>query len=466
VAKRQQPLPSKAALLLRIPRGGAVTANVVKETASSSSVPSVVQELVGNSLSGLSKYMVGNKADTLILLAVTALNQPICTQLLQLSPILGFLGLGLLLGPNGANVISNVHQVEHLADLGIVLFLFEMGLHIDFKTLVEIKTDVFGIGGTQFGLTAVAILLFCKNVLNMSTASSLIVGWSLALSSSAFVMQLLKDKKETNSKYGRSSFGTLLLQDLMVVPLLVMTPLLAGNSDSSVGTAIAQAFTSIVVALVAILGIFGKGILNPVLDFVTKSSSKEALMGVILMSVLGGSFLTEGLGLSNTLGAFLMGMLVAETKHKHTIEHEIALPQGILVGLFFFTVGFEIDLGLVASSPFKILGIVAALMATKAAIATAACRMFGIPMATAQRVGLVLSQGGEFAFVAFRTARAAGILSDDLTRWLLTIVSLTMVCTPALEELGSTISKRMEPAVIQTKNRPMQRAVVQKKKVA
>lgn len=244
------------------------------------------------------------------------------------------------------------------------------------------------------------------------------------------------------TQYGRSSFGTLLLQDLMVVPLLVITPILAGKGGS-VGEAVGKAFIQIALALTAI-GSFGKFLMNPLFDLVGGSGSQEAFIGVILATVLGMSFLTEGLGLSNTLGAFLSGMLLAETKHRHHIEVEAGPIRGILVGLFFFTVGFEVDLKMIMSNPVQILSAVVGILATKAAIATFVCKGFGLPWSTAQRVGLVLSQGGEFAFVAFRTARSSGILTNEQTKFLLTCVSLTMALTPVLEDVGSKMAKKLE----------------------
>lgn len=430
---------SHSQLFLHVPRGGAITTSIA-------STPGVLTE----SLTGLMGFLKGRKADSLILLAVTALTTPACQKILKISPILGYLSLGLLLGPNGFGSIADAHATEHVADFGIVLFLFEMGIHLDLKTLWDIRTDVFGVGMAQFTSTAIAIAGFCHWALDLSVASSIIIGWSLALSSSAFVLQLLKDKKQTETKYGKSSFGALLLQDLMVVPLLVMTPLLAGGAGG-VGKAVSKALASILLTLVAIVGVFGQGILKPALNSIVNNGSKEALIGFLLASVFGGSFLTEGLGLSNTLGAFLMGMLMAETDHKHLIEEEISLFRGVLVGIFFFTVGFEIDLNLILSQPLLVAGIVLAIMGVKVALATFSCLQFGIPLPIAQRIGFVLSQGGEFAFVAFRTARAAGILTKDQTRLLLTCVSLTMACTPAVEELGATLQKRLEEPEVKLK---------------
>eukprot|EP00587_Corethron_hystrix_P008041 CAMPEP_0113297418 /NCGR_PEP_ID=MMETSP0010_2-20120614/291_1 /TAXON_ID=216773 ORGANISM="Corethron hystrix, Strain 308" /NCGR_SAMPLE_ID=MMETSP0010_2 /ASSEMBLY_ACC=CAM_ASM_000155 /LENGTH=336 /DNA_ID=CAMNT_0000150309 /DNA_START=461 /DNA_END=1471 /DNA_ORIENTATION=+ /assembly_acc=CAM_ASM_000155 len=330
-----------------------------------------------------------------------------------------------------------------MADLGIVLFLFEMGIHLDYKTLMSMKKDVFGIGLSQFSVTALAIAGICK-ILNFSVPAMVVIGWALALSSSAFVLQLLKDKGETESRYGKASFGTLLLQDLMVVPLLVITPLLSGG-DVSPKEAISKALIQVAMALSAI-GLFGKILLNPLFDLVARSGSKESFVGMILATVLGMSFLTEGLGLSNTLGAFLSGMLVAETKHRHHVEDEASVFRGILVGLFFFTVGFEIDLNLIISSPGLIASTVAGILALKAFIATAVCRFFDLPMSISQRVGCVLSQGGEFAFVAFRTAKSAGILSAERTKFLLTCVSLTMAMTPTLESFGSKMAIKLDAA--------------------
>ena len=360
---------------------------------------------------------------------------------LKISPVLGFLGLGLLFGPKGFNYLNDIHTIEILADLGIVLFLFDMGVHLDFQTLMDMRRDVFGVGLCQFTLTTIAIASIC-GLLGYSFAASVIIGWSLALSSSAFVLQLLKDKNEMESQYGKSSFGTLLLQDLMVVPLLVIIPLLSGKGGSVVD-ATCKAFLQIGISL-SFIGLFGKFLLNPLFNLVSESGSKESFIGVILSMVFGMSFLTEGLGLSNTLGAFLSGMLVAETKHRHKVQIEATPIRSILVGLFFFTVGFEIDLKMILSKPGIIAITVAGILMLKATLAMIACCLFGIHISIAQRVGLVLSQGGEFAFVAFRTARSLGILSDDVTSFLLTCTSLTMALTPILEEIGEKMATKLK----------------------
>jgi monovalent cation:H+ antiporter-2, CPA2 family len=456
-AIRPQVLPL---LLQRIPRGGELEGSASVEghgahqeqvkPVVSTPTPAVdkesaaalmqVMSIVTTALANLKKYIHGPKGDTLLLLATTALNTPICKKL-GASPILGFLVLGILFGPNGKGLVQDIHTTELLADLGVVFFLFEMGIHLNFDTLMSMRKDVFGLGGSQFAITALAVAGVAK-LCGLSTAAMVVLGGGLALSSSAFVLQLLKDKDQLGTKFGKSSFGVLLLQDLMVVPLLVVTPLLAGGGES-LGKALATAGVQATMALTAI-AIAGKFFMNPVYDFVAGAKSQEAFVGLILATVLGMSFLTEGLGLSNTLGAFLAGVLLSDSKHCHDIEREVSPFRGILVGLFFFSVGFEIDLPLIMSKPALIFSIVAGIVGAKALIAGVVCLVFGLDLSIAQRAGLILSQGGEFAFVAFRLARSLGILDADTTKLMLTCVALTMAVTPFMEDMGAKIAENMD----------------------
>jgi CPA2 family monovalent cation:H+ antiporter-2 len=402
-----------------------------------------LKELVVEAVQGLVTYGKGTKSDALILLLTSALIPPLSKNVLHMSPILGFLANGILCGPNGMKWIQNVHATEHLADFGVVFFLFEMGIHLDFKTLWKMKRDVFGLGGSQFLVTAVAVAAIAGGLFQQSFAAMVVLGGGLALSSSAFVLQLLKDGDQLESDYGKTSFGVLLLQDLAVVPLLVAIPLLAGSGSGSLRDALTSAGLKAVMALGAILTA-GTFLLEPMFDFCTKCQSQEALVGAILVTILGMSFLTEGLGLSNTLGAFLAGSLLSPTKYRHQIEREIAPFRGILVGLFFFTVGFEIDLQLIQNQLGSVLSVVVGLLFVKTVICTGVCLAFGKSLATSQQTGLILSQGGEFAFVAFRLARECGIFDTASTKFLLTCVSLTMATTPFLESLGGILSQKIQ----------------------
>ena len=209
------------------------------------------------------------------------------------------------------------------------------------------------------------------------------------------------------------------------------------------GKAFASAGVAFLMALAA-LGVCAKFIFDPLFDLVVSAQNQEAFVGLVLGTVLGMSFLTEGLGLSNTLGSFVSGMILAASKHKEKIEAEISPFRGVLVGLFFFSVGFEIDLGLITSKFGLVASIVLGIMALKATIITGLCQVFGLTLANSLRSGFLLSEVSEFAFVAFRMARSHGILDEDTTRLMLTAVSLTMALTPFVEELGARVATSLE----------------------
>jgi len=419
-------------------RGGASSKS--KSSSSVEEVATQTTKTFKDAITELSTYMKGPKSDTLFLLFATAMITPLC-KLLGTSPILGFLASGMLLGPNGFGLISGIHTTETLAELGIVFFLFEMGIELSVERLKSMKKDVFGLGLSQYSITALILGLCAKFIGGLSGPASVVVGGALSLSSSAFVLQLIKDKKELATRFGKASFGVLLLQDLAVVPLLVATPILAGSGSlaSALGSAVVKA--GMALSGIALAGRFA---LQPIFKTVAAANSQEAFLGVILFTSMGMSFLTEGLGLSNTLGAFLAGVLLSETKYRYQVEADIAPFRGILLGLFFVTVGFEIDVGLIANNLPVVGSIVAGILFIKAGILTLLSKGFGLSNANAMRTGLILSQGGEFAFVAFALARSCGILDPATTKMLLTSVSLTMALTPFLDDMGGKIAKKME----------------------
>lgn len=418
------------------PRGGGNTAAGKKAEDAMSTTKKTFKE----AFLDLFNYMQGPKSDTLLLLLATALITPLCKRF-GTSPILGFLASGMLLGPNGWGLINGIHTTETMAELGIVFFLFEMGIELSFDRLISMRKDVFGLGLSQFLGTALVVAGIGK-LAGLPSNALVVLGGGIALSSSAFVLQLLKDKDQLATRFGKASFGVLLFQDLAVVPLLVVTPILAGGGQglaAAVGSAVLKATMAL-----GFIAFAGRVILNPLFKTVAAAQSQEAFLGVILLTVLSMSFMTEGLGLSNTLGAFLAGVLLSETKYRYQVEADIAPFRGVLLGLFFVTVGFEIDLGLIASNLPLVGSIVFGIIAVKAAITTIASLAFGLSLSTSQQTGLILAQGGEFAFVAFGLARSLGIFSPNLTKLMLTSVSLTMALTPALANLGGKISKRLE----------------------
>lgn len=319
-----------------------------------------------------------------------------------------------------------------------------MGLELSLSRLKSLGLDVFGLGSLQWLLTGF-ILAFISLMSNTTIETSIVIGFGLALSSSAFVLQLLSERGEIGTRFGRASLGILLFQDLAVVPLLVVVPLLAagGGDMNSLFQALGTAGGKAAVAL-GIIFIGGRTCLEPVFRFGASAKSPEAFVATILATVLAMSTLTESLGLSDTLGAFLAGVLLAETKYRHQIEADIAPFRGLLLGLFFITVGFGIDLSLMKGNLVLIICLLFNILLIKASIITGLGRLFGINFANSQRTGFILSQGGEFAFVTFGLAQKTNILAPQLAQLLFLVVALSMVTTPFLSSIGSKIAASIE----------------------
>jgi len=414
-----------AAALFGVPRGGASPLDLIVDG--------------GKDLSSFMKK--GLRLDSLLLLGASALSAPVCNSV-SISPILGYLLTGMLTGPSGWNLVKDLHFTEILAELGIVFFLFEMGIELSVGRLLSMKKDVFGLGGSQVVVTALVIGLLGKLLTPLSTPALIVIAWGLALSSSAFVLQLLRDKGALETRFGEASFAVLLLQDLAVVPLLVLTPILAGTGGS-LGSALSSAGIKALMAL-GIIGAVGKFGLVQLFDFVAAANNQQAFLALIILTVVSMSLLTEGLGLSNTLGAFLAGVLLSETKHKHKIETDVAPVRGLLVGIFFITVGFEIDLAFIKENFALVLQVVVGILAVKTGVMTGLSRLFGLSLPIAQSCGAILSQGGEFAFVAFGVAKSLGLLDEFTTKTLMIAIALTMAATPSLLDLSEKIAKKMD----------------------
>lgn len=289
----------------------------------------------------------------------------------------------------GLNWVRDVHTIDILGELGIVFFLFEMGLELSLERLKKMKNDVFGLGTSQFLLTAAAGTGIGLAA-GLPAGAAVTIGGSLSLSSSAFVLQLLKDKHAMGTRHGKASFGILLLQDLAVVPLLVVVELLA-KGGAGLGRALALAGMKALVSLSA-MSFVGRKLLDPIFYYVARSSSQEAFLSIILSTVLLMSFVTQGIGLSNTLGAFLAGLLLAETRYRYQIESDIAPFRGLLLGFFFMTVGFSLDIGLMRTQAPTIALMLMTLIVGKATIITALSMAFGLSFPCAQQTGLLNSQ--------------------------------------------------------------------------
>lgn len=413
--------------------GLAATATVAPSQVAVTEVQTSFQKLIAS--------FHGVKFDSLLMLIATSIVIPLFKRL-KYSPIIGFLLMGTILGPNGFSLVRDVHMIDVLGELGIIFFLFEMGLELSLERLNAMKKDVFGLGTLQLLLTSLLGTLLSLTFFKLSLPASFTIGASIALSSSAFVLQLLKDSNAMGSRHGKASFGILLLQDLAVVPLLIIVQLLS-EGGSGIQRALLIAATKAIVTL-STMSVLGKKFLDPIFSQVAKSKSHEAFLSIILATVLLMSFLTEGIGLSHSLGAFLAGLLLSETRYRYQIEADIAPFRGLLLGIFFMTVGFSIDIKLLYREGGMILSLLTLLISMKASIIFLLSLLFGVPLGSAIITGLLNSQGGEFAFVSLGIAQNMKLIPELLSKKLLTAVALSMAITPMLSDIGNLLAKKIE----------------------
>ena len=445
-----QPLPRQRTGALRDATTRLATITAPKTGKSLSSVPSLAANVrhyaevtASNAMNGAqeaAEHLGAGERDTIVLLLATALVNP-AMNLVGLSPVLGFLFAGMLIGPTGLSWVSDVETTTKLAELGVVFFLFEMGLELELERLKSVGRDAFTLGTAQFSLTTLAIGGLAM-AFGATAPAALVLGGGLALSSSAFVIQLLNEKGELASRFGRASFGILLFQDLAVVPLLVVTPLL-GGTGAQLGAALRLAAIKSVSAL-SFIFFAGRVVLQRAYKLVASARDQTSFLAITLVTVLSMAGFTAALGLSDTLGAFLAGVLLAESKYRYQIHADIAPFRGLLLGLFFITTGFSIDLKIAAASWRLVLGGALAIHTLKTLVCALVCIGKGLKPTVALRSGLLLSQGGEFAFVIFALAQQHGLLLPKQVKLLLTTVVFTMFLTPFLNELGVKISASVE----------------------
>lgn len=372
-------------------------------------------------------------SDLVILLIAAVVVVPLF-QLARLGAVPGFLVAGLIVGPSGLAVISNVSEIGYLAEIGVVLLLFVIGIELKPTRLWLMRRQVFGLGSAQLVLTGAVLTAICYFLFGMSLRTAILVGPALALSSTAFVLQLLASQKLLNSQYGRASVAVLLLQDLAVVPLLALIPLLAAQ-DMSIGADIGLALLESV-GILALVVVAGRYFLHPLLHRVARAGSPEVFTASAVLIVLGAAMVTEHAGLSMAMGAFLAGLLISESAYRHQVIAEIQPFRGLLLGLFFMSMGMSFNLGLLLADPLGAILLTALLIAIKALIMLPLGRMFGMPGRPSLAVALVLAQSGEFALVLFALAWQSGLLAEQRFQELLLVVLLSMMVTPALAHLA------------------------------
>ena len=355
--------------------------------------------------------------------------------------VLGYLAAGIIIGPWGLKLFADVDRILHLAEFGVVLLLFIIGLELQPTRLWALRKGIFGTGTMQVLLTG-ALLSGAGLAFGLAWKSALIIGLILALSSTAFVLQLLAERKQLTTRHGRVAFTILLLQDIAVIPLLALIPMLApvatGDSPS----------TNVLLQLGAVLALIagGRWLLRPMFRIAARDGGHEIFTATALVVVVGASLLMIQVGLSAGLGAFLAGVLLADSEFRHELEAEIEPFKGLLLGLFFVAVGMSTNLGLLADIPWQILGMTVALIGLKAAVLFFVGRISGLPTTSARSLAFVLAQGGEFAFVLFAAALQGRLIERELFELLVLIVTLSMIATPFLvladERLGRTSRAR------------------------
>lgn len=377
---------------------------------------------------------------SLVFLAAAAIAAPIAKKL-NISSVLGYLFAGVLIGPYGIGFIYEVYEVEsilHFAELGVVLLLFLIGLELKPKRLWVLRGAIFGLGAGQVVLTAVALTPLL-HFFGIAWLEAGFVALALSLSSTAFVLQVLEEKGELQTRHGRAAFSVLLFQDLAAIPMIAVVPLFAAGSTHKSFDAGALLEAAIAIAIVILFGKYG---ISRIYKLVASTGLREAMTATALLTLVGVVLLMEEVGLSAALGAFLAGALLADSDYRHQIAADIAPFEGLLLGLFFTAVGMALNFNLLTEIPGIIVIGVVMLLAVKAAVVFGIGRWRGMSTPQARRLALSISQGGEFAFVLFATAVGDGVISDKASDTLSVIVTLSMLATPLLLLIDDKLAAR------------------------
>ena len=398
--------------------------------------------------------------EIILFLALAGLLIPLLARL-RINPVLGFLAFGTLIGPYGLAsfaaqwpwlswlTFARPEDVEFLAELGVIFLMFMIGLDMSMQRLWSMRRLVFGLGGLQVVLTAAAIGLLAARFGN-GVEASVILGVVLAFSSTAIVMQLLIQRRELGTPLGQSAFAILLCQDLAVVPLLVLISILGSSTaEGSFAFLLASATLKGVLTVVA-LYLIGRRVVRPLFHQIAADRQADTFTALTLLTTLGVAALTYSAGLSMALGALLAGLIIAETEFRHEVEITIEPFKGLLMGLFFLSVGMGIDLRALLAQPVWIPLSVVGLFALKGLIVTVLLRVFGLSWGRASEGGLLLGQGGEFAFIVIGLALSFELIARPVGQFMLIVVGVSMLIAPLVarlgQGLGDAIDRRMPPA--------------------
>ncbi len=364
-------------------------------------------------------------AQTAVFLLTAVLLVPLF-QRLKLGAVLGYLAAGMIIGPWGLGVVGDAKATLQFAEFGIVLLLFLIGLELDPARLWALRRSVFGLGGAQVGVTGV-VLSLAGLASGLTWEAAVVAGAGLALSSTALVMASLSEKGQLGTTHGRDTFAVLLFQDLAIIPMLALLPLLATvPGPAEPGWIQAAKGLAAIAAVIAV----GRTAVRPALKFIASHSSREVFTAAALFVVVGAALVMHEIGLSMSLGAFLAGVLLADSEFRHELEADIEPFKGLLMGLFFMAVGMSANLALFLAGPLMVVGLALGLMLVKALLMYAVARAFGVPEERARRVSISLAQGGEFAFVLFAAAGGLGPLMPEASQLLVLVVTVSMLLAP------------------------------------
>lgn len=388
-------------------------------------------------------------SDALVVLGTAGIVVPLLRRC-GVSPVLGYLAAGALLGPLGLGsligtwpflywvTVVDAKNVAGIAELGVVFLLFLIGMELSYERLKAMRRLVFGLGSLQIMLST-AVIGGIVALTGKTPAVSIILGACLALSSTAIVVEVLSNQGRLATTGGRASFSVLLAQDLAVIPILLFVSILGAGGSSSVMTSLVLALSNTTLAVGAIL-IIGRLLLRPLFHLVASADAHELFVAAALFVIIGTGVTAAVAGLSMALGAFVAGLLLAETEFRKAIETTMGPFKGLLLGLFFFTVGMNVDFRELASQPLWLFASVVGLIGIKSILLTGLCRIFRIPWSAAIETGLLLGPGGEFAFVGIGMATTLGLINAEVSAFTFAVTSITMALIPVLSNFGRRLA--------------------------
>ena len=399
----------------------------------------------------------------LIVLGVAGLAVPLFLRL-GVNAVLAFLIMGVLLSPDILGTlahylpilstlsIADPESLSHIADLGVVFLLFLIGIELSYERLNTMRRLVFGLGGLQVVLSLAAVA-GAALLMGFDMRAALVAGAALSLSSTAIVVQLLSDSKRLGSQTGRLSFAILLMQDLAVIPFLLLLPILGQRSEGNVAVSVLLALLQAAAAIAIIIGV-GRYLLRPLLRLVARTGSSDLFMAAALLIAVGAAAAASLAGISMTLGAFIAGLMLAETEYRRAIEAVIEPFKGLLLGTFFLVIGLKLDLDTLFANPLYTLAMAAGLIIIKGAIIYVLARLFRVNRGAALESAMLLGPCGEFGFVIAAAALSYGLIADPTSRNIMLLVTLTMIAIPVLARFGQSLTRslrqRAAAAAVQT----------------